>query len=171
MLVEPFSGHLWLLWAKTFQKAVYKSWNSWPSYPDTKYQLVKFGFIAQKPKCGFKNFSLFFPFCFPFSSFFRSSWPLFSFAGQVVGSISVGKVFEKVFRILGVWRIEVQVGSGPLWVGFTCFIVAFFSGLAPWLNHDHSGLFWKIYYLLHKLHHNNVKSTRDVDPNKRLRVV
>ena len=50
---------------------------------------------------------------------------------KVVGSISVGKVFEKVFRILGIGRNDVQVGSGPLWVGFTCFMVAFFPGLAP----------------------------------------
>ena len=163
MLVEPFSGHLWLLWAKTFQKAVYKSWNSWPSYPDTKYQLAKFGFMRRNQNVDLKISVFFFPFAFPSHHFFAPLSPFFLSL--------VGKVFEKVFRILGVWRIEVQVGSGPLWVGFTCFMVAFFSGLAPWLNHDHSGMFWKIYYLLHKLHHNNVKSTRDVDPNKRLRVV
>ena len=61
-------------------------------------------------KMWIKNFQSFFSLLFSLLPiFFRSFYPLFSFAGQVVGSISVGKVFEKVFRILGVWRNEVQV--------------------------------------------------------------
>ena len=76
--------------AKTYHKAVYRSYTSRPSDPDAKYQLVKFGH-AQKAKFRFLSsplFSLFLP-------------HFFSLAEHLVGFILVGRVFRKAFGILG----------------------------------------------------------------------
>ena len=108
--------------AKTYHKAVYRSYTSRPSDPDSKYQLVKFGH-AQKAKFRFLSsplFSLFLP-------------HFFSLAGHLVGLILVGRVFRKAFRILGLgerkgrWVME-QDFHGDFPVDVTWFF-ACFSGV------------------------------------------
>ena len=78
---------------------------SWPSDPDAKYQLAKFGHV-QKVKFGFKSDRavLTFTFLFLSSPLFSLFLPHFFFlfhARHLVSFILVGIVFRKAFRILG----------------------------------------------------------------------
>ena len=71
-----------LLRAKTYHKPVYRSYTSWPSDPDAKYQLAKFGH-AQK--------------AFSRPLFFRFSCLIFfSLVGHLVGFILAGIVLGKL---------------------------------------------------------------------------
>ena len=131
-----------LLRAKTYHKALCRSYTSRPSGPIAKYQLAKFGH-AQKAKfrvLGLKvtqqSWLLLFAFSPPL--FFRFSCLIFfSLAGHLVGFILVGKVFRKAFRILGLgerkgrWVVE-QDFHGNFRVNVTWFF-AFFSGVLDWI--------------------------------------
>ena len=123
-LVEWFSGHCR---AKTYHKAVCRSYTSRPSDPVAKYQLPKFGH-AQKANFGDSfdiNFSLsLLPSFFAFlASFF--------FVGHLVGFFLVGKVFRKAFRILGLgerkgrWIVE-QDFHGNFQVSITVHVFCLF---------------------------------------------
>ena len=114
--------------AKTYHKPVYRSYTSWPSDPDAKYQLAKFGH-AQKAK---SDSSLDFYFSLSllpsFFAFLASFF--FPLAGHLVGFILVGIVFRKAFRILGLgerkgwWAME-QDFHGDFQVNVTWFFASF----------------------------------------------
>ena len=125
-LVEWFLVTVVLQKAKTYHKAVYRSYTSRLSDPDAKYQLVKFGH-GQKAKFRFLSsplFSLFLP-------------HFFSLSGHLLGFVLVGRVFRKAFRILwlgerkGRWAME-QDFHGDLQVNVTWFFASF-SGILDWI--------------------------------------
>ena len=78
------------------------------------------------------------------SSLFHFSCLFFSFARHLLGFILVGKVFRKVFRILGLderkgrWVVE-QDFHGNFHIVFFCLFLR-----CPWLNCVHFGVVWKI---------------------------
>ena len=106
---------VWFLRAKTYHKAVYRSYCLRSSDPDAKYWLVK-QFLGLKVTQQSWLFLLaFFPPLFLIHLFFLllPFFPLFfPFAGHLVGFILGGNVFRKAFRILGLderkgrWVVE-----------------------------------------------------------------
>ena len=72
----------------------------------------------------------------------------FSFAGDLVGFILVGKVFAKPCRIFNRIRgKERLVGSGKRFswkFSGQCFMVFCLFLWCPWLNHAHCGMVWKV---------------------------
>ena len=89
---------------------------------------------------GFKSDTAVLTFTFRFLSsplFSRFLPHFFSLAGHLVGFVSVGRVFRKAFRILGLGERKGRF-SGQ-WHMVFCFFLR-----CPWLNCSHSGMVWKI---------------------------
>ena len=128
--------------AKTYHKLVCRSYTSRPSDPDAKYQLAKFGHTQKakfRPFWGLKvtqqSWLLLFALSPPSFFAFLASF-FFSLAGHLVGFISVGIVFRKAFRILGLgerkgrWVME-QDFHADFQVLVTWFFASF-SGVLDW---------------------------------------
>ena len=131
-----------LLRAKTYHKAVCRSYFSWPSDPEAQVSACEVRVCAESKISrvfGFNNLG----FCCLFSPLFLLFLPhFFSFAGHLVGFILVGNVYRKAFRILGLgerkgrWVVDrsgtILILHGNFRVNVTWFF-AFFPGVVDWI--------------------------------------